>query len=91
MNFFKKVGRWFKNAGSLIWQALEAAGIRGLTDEIVALALIWVKEAAKKELDNAGKREWVVQQLVAKKVPESIARLAVELAVRLAKKELEKV
>lgn len=91
MSVFTKIGRWFAKAGSLIWHALEAAGIRGLSDEVVALALIWVKEAVKTGLDNTAKREWVVGQLVAKHVPESIARLAVELAVQAAKKELEKV
>ena len=91
MNPFKAVGAWLKKAGSLVWHALEAAGVKGLSDEVVALALIWVKDAARQGLDNDQKRAWVVQQLVNKRVPESIARLAVELAVQLAKKELAKV
>lgn len=91
MNLFKRIGAFFTKVGKLIWGALDAAGVRGLNDEVVALALIWVKEAAKTALDNAERREWVVRQLVAKRVPESIARLAIELAVQLLKADLKQV
>jgi hypothetical protein len=47
-----------------------------------------VGEAQKQFNDNATKREWAVAALIAAKVPESIARLAVELAVQVFKKKL---
>lgn len=82
---------WFKNVGRLIAKALKHAELQGLTDEVLAIALEWAKVAATKELDNAQRREFVVQILVSKGIPESIARLAVELAVQAIKAELTKV
>jgi hypothetical protein len=73
---------FFKSIGSIIVRAFHSAAARGLTDAIVSQALDLVKTAAQGVLDNAGKREWVVAALVAKGIPESIARLAVELAVQ---------
>jgi len=86
MSFFSKIGEFF---GGLIKKAFNVATSSGLTDELVAKALVWVKAAAVKFVDNAAKREWAVAQLVKAKIPESIARLAVELAVQLFKKELD--
>lgn len=88
MGFFGSIGSFFKKVGKLTGKAFLAAGGRGLTDEIVQVALTWVKMAATKTLDNTGKREFVVDILVSRGVPESIARIAVELAVQLFKKEL---
>lgn len=91
MNIFAKIGGFFAKFGKVVWSALEQAGIKGLTDEIVQEALAWAKVAAQQTLDNAGKREFVVKMLTSRGIPESIARLAVELAVQLLKKELGKV
>ena len=77
--------------GTVIRNALGVAAGRGLTDALVKEALSWVKVAAGKELDNSARREFVVAILVAKGIPESVARLAVELAVQIAKHELTKV
>ena len=60
----------------------------GLTDDLVKLALKWVREASKQTVENPEKREWVVEILKAKGIPESIARIAVELAYQLYKKEV---
>lgn len=91
MSFLGSIGSFFKKVGKLIGSAFLAAGGRGLTDSVVALALIFVKEAAGKFTDNTEKREYVVAILVKRGIPESIARLAVELAVSLFKKEIEKI
>lgn len=79
-----------KPFGPLIGIAIGRAISYGLNDELLKLALSYVKEAAKKEVDKAERREWVVGLLVAKKVPESIARLIVEIAYQLYLKELDK-
>lgn len=78
----------FKAIGRAVKRALTFAQASGLTDALVQLALTFVTQAAQSFVDNAAKREWVVAQLVARHVPESIARLAVELAVQLYKKEV---
>ena len=75
--------------GTIIRNSLGIAAGRGLTDALVKEALGWVKVAAAKELDNTARREFVVAILVAKRIPESIARLAVELAVQITKTQLK--
>jgi len=87
MSIFSKIGNFFKN---LLSQAFNAAKESGLTNELLQSALALVRVAATRFTDNSQKREYVVQALVSKGVPESIARLAVELAYRLFKKEIEK-
>jgi len=80
--------------GSLIgvlkkaWDLAEKAG---LDDNIIQFALKYVRTAQTKYLDNNERREWVVRALVDHKVPEGVARLATELAVKLLKDELAKV
>ena len=78
---------WLKAFGGLIKKALSLAG-KVVPEETMVIALAFVREAAARYTDNAQRREWVVQQLQARGVPESIARLAVELAVRLFKAQL---
>ena len=78
----------FSKFGALVNKALGFAARFGLKDEIVDLALRWVRVANTKFVDNAERREWVVSVLVGKKVPESIARLAVELAYQIYRKEV---
>ena len=74
--------------GALLKKAFSLAVDTGLTNDLVELALKWARVAQSKFTDNAKKREFVVKMLIAKGVPEGIARIAVELAVRLLKKEL---
>lgn len=81
--------RLFGGLGRLIGKALQSAFVRGLSDTVVSAALGYVRTAASQLPDNDARREWVVQQLVRHlKIPESIARIAVELAVRLYKDEI---
>ena len=80
------LGKFF----SLLKKAFKTAVDAGLTDDVMDLALRWVKVAADMTIEKAEKREWVVQMLKSKGFPESIARLAVELAYQLFKKELAK-
>lgn len=91
MSFWSSVGNFFKKVAGVAISAFQAAGGNGLTDQIVALALVFVKEAATKFSDNAEKREWAVQQLIQRHVPESLARLGVELAYQQLKKEIGKI
>ena len=76
---------WFIGA---LKKAFSYAKDNGLTDDLVQLALKWVREASKKSVENPEKREWVVEILKAKGIPESVARIAVELAYQLYKKEI---
>ena len=80
IDFFKALGRLAKRAFSVAQE-------RGLTDDLIQMALGFVSQAAGELTDNDARREWVVQQLVQRGIPESIARLAVELAVQLFKKQ----
>lgn len=90
MSFKSALGGFFSKVGSLVKAALGQAVANGLTDDILNLAKEWVKVAAGKAISDAQKREFVVQILTNKGVPESIARIAVELAYQLLKKELKK-
>ena len=84
------MANWFvsfwKKLGGLLKAGLKFAVERGLTDEIVKIALALVKIAGNKFVDNTERREFVVAALVKKGIPESIARIAVEIAVQLWKK-----
>ena len=82
---------FLKPLGTFLAKAFNAAKSAGLTDQLVQIALPYVRDANKKFVDNDKRREWVVAKLVAKKVPESIARLVVELAFQLYRKEIAKV
>lgn len=68
-------------------RALSAATANGLTDEIVRDAYWLVKEAATRAMENEQARGWVLSQLVAKGIPESIARTSLELALQILKRE----
>ena len=78
----------FRFLVSLVKKALGLASKAGLTDQHVQDALKFVKEASVKYVDNAARREWVVRKLTEKGLPESVARLACELAVRLFKESV---
>ncbi len=76
----------FKKLGRVIASALRAAEDFGLTDAIVRDAQLWVSRVPGNLLTNGDKREWAVTMLVSNGVKESIARLAVEMAVQLWKR-----
>ena len=88
MTFWSKVGGFFKAIGRGFQAGFRFAVERGLTDEVLRLALGWARVAADQFADNAQRREFVVRMLIARGVPEFVARLAVELAVSTLKKEL---
>lgn len=90
MSILSAIGNAFKSFGKFIGPTLKSAAVKGLTDELVKQAAAWAKVAASQQLDNAGKREFVVNLLVKKGVPESIARLATELGVQAIKAEVKK-
>lgn len=81
------LGSIFRWLGKVAKKAFGYAQAAGLDDVLINRALGLVREAAGSDLDNAGKREWVVKALVALGVKESIARLAVELAFQIFKKQ----
>lgn len=72
----------------LVKRAFGYAKDNGLTDDLVELALKWVRVAAKQTVENPEKRELVVKILIGRGVPESVARIATELAYQLYKKEI---
>ena len=77
--------------GAFLTKAFKYAKESGLTDELVQIALPFVREANRKFVDNNKRREWVVAVIVQRGVPESIARLVAELAFQIYRKELTKV
>jgi hypothetical protein len=78
---------FFISIGKLIKKGLSAAKDNGLDDALVESVLPLVREAAILFLDNAERRNYVIKILVAKGVPESVARIALELALQIIKKE----
>jgi hypothetical protein len=77
---------WMKPLGNFLKRAVGFVQTY-VTDENIQLALGWARVAASKYSDNATRREFVVSILVTRGVPENIARIAVEIAVGLLKKE----
>lgn len=88
MSFLSGLKSVLAKLGTVMKNALGEAVINGLTDQIVELAKKLVKDAGSRALNNDQKREMVVLALKNKGIPESIARLAVELAYQALKKEL---
>lgn len=83
MNIFSVFGK----IGHFLGKAL------GLVKEVIPDALLkqavdLVKQAAVNYVDNTSRRDFAVSELQKAHIPESIARLAVELAVQLVKKEV---
>ena len=76
--------RWF---GGFLVRVFRAAEANGLTDDIQIEALKLVRLAASLFDTNEKRREWVLAALKEIGVPESIARLALELAVQFVKRE----
>lgn len=90
MNLLTFIRSAISNTRRLLTRALRAATDAGLTDDVIALALPYIKEASSKYIETSARREWVVAQLVSRGVPEGISRIAVELGYRLYKAELAK-
>lgn len=76
----------FKKIGSALKRGLGFVE-KYVTDENIELALGWARVAASKYADNTTRREFVVSILMTRGVPENIARIAVEIAVGLLKRE----
>lgn len=91
MSFLSKISGFFKGFFGKLAGLIKLAKANGLTEEVVVLAEQWVKVAATKVISDGAKREFVVGVLISKGVPESIARLAVELAYQALKDELDKI
>ena len=87
---FGKIGSFFKGLGKVFGQAFHIVRALGLDDDLIRLVLPYVRQADKKFVDNAERREWCVNILKAMKVPEVVARIAVELAYSLYKSEKAK-
>ncbi len=79
---------FFKRIEHYMGSAFTFAKSVGLTDELVGLALVYVRDAELTFETNAAKREWVIAQL-SKIMPDSLASLALELAIQLFHKELD--
>ena len=79
----------FRTIGTLAKAAFSFAQERGLTDDLIQQTLGFVMSAQGQFDGNNERREWVIQQLTGLGVPDSIARLAVELAVQLMKKKAQ--
>lgn len=90
MSLFSTIATAFKKVKGLLAKAWGLAEAAGVNDEILEFALKWIRIANTKYIDNTERREFVVSLLVGKKIPESIARLIVELAYQLYRKEVSK-
>jgi hypothetical protein len=82
------LGGFFKKVGKFGLKVFSEAQSRGLTDDLLTKATAAVTAAKEQFLDNANRREWAVSGLVAGGVKESIARMAVELALQAIKSKL---
>lgn len=88
MNVLALLGRLLLRLGPLILKGLKVAHRSGLTDIVAQHALKYVRLAADQFADNEDAREWAVQQLIENlHVSESVARIAVEIAVQVYKDE----
>lgn len=86
MNPFKS---FFVKAGKLAGKGLSIANEHGLTDILIAEALGKARTADVKFGDSDVKRSYVLDHLVKTGASESVARIALELAVQLLAKEKE--
>lgn len=83
------ISAFFRALGGFLKRAFGIAQSRGLTDDLVTRALVLVRLAQTKFDTNAERREWVIVALLSAGASESLARLAIELAVQMFKKERE--
>lgn len=81
-SFFKRIASFIERATKVVRQVVP--------EEILTAAVDYVRQAAGNLIDNSGRREWAVKQLQTRfHIGESVARLAVELAVQIVKRELD--
>lgn len=81
-----RVLRFFVGVGKMVGKGLGV--VRDIvTDDQLKAGVELVKRAEVRFLDNAQRREWVVRQLKAVGIPEAAARIIVELALKIAKRE----
>lgn len=92
MSIIAKIRQFFgAHKQEIITVGLAYAESRGLTPEVAALALKWVKVAETTWQSNTDRRNWVVDVLVRKSgLSESVARTAVEIAVQALQAEAAK-
>ena len=86
-NPFKVFGKIFLGVGKLLGEAFQLVQKLGLDDDLIRLALPYVRQADAKFVSNDERREWCVNVLKAMKIPEVVARIVVELAYSMYKKE----
>ena len=67
--------------------ALRVAARRGLTDAVLEVALLHASRAPEFFATNEDKHDYVLSQIKIMGVPDSVANLAVELAVQICKGE----
>ena len=80
---------FFRGLGRVLVGILRFAESRGLTDDLVDLALRLVTHAQVQFLDNDARRAYVIDELHRRtRVPESVARLVLELAVHAYKRRV---
>ena len=85
IGFFSRALSGLRSLGYWTERALKVAG-HVTSDGHLLLALKFIEDAAARLGDSTTRREWVVAQLMAKAhIPESVARLVVELAYQLYK------
>lgn len=78
--WLKPVGKWVKKAFNFVEKYV--------SDEMLEKAVSLVKAARDKFPTSPERRDWVVAELMKIGLPEHLARLAVELAVGIVKKEM---
>ena len=79
-SFFKSLGKTFTQVGKFI--------LSRITDDQLVVAMLVVREAAGKFIDNTARREWAVAKLISEfHLSESLARWLVETAILQIKAE----
>lgn len=87
MRLLEKLGIYVITKGRILNGAFSSSQLSGLDDHTLALALEWSDKARRKYDDPAQRRAWVLAILEARGVKESIARLALELALQRRKSQ----
>jgi hypothetical protein len=78
---------WVSSLSGWTNRAMTAAMANGMTNEVIRDAYWLAQEAAKKFDESPQMRAFVIAQLVARGVPESMARMALEAAVQILRAE----
>ena len=89
-NIFAAIGGFFKKLGKLLGSLFVVIASE-ITEDQLDIAIEYARQAATTYVDNAQRRHFVMGALKTRfKFSESIARLAVELAVQAIKKGIDK-